>query len=342
MAKIVVMKNITYFIISIFSLLLFSCSNQNLQKVKFAGEAQGTYYVVTYFDAEGRNLQLEIDSLLTAFDQVASMWVKESIISKINRNDLGKVKNQDFKILFEISKAVYSQSGGAFDPTVGPLVNAWGFGFTDRMEVDQQLVDSLLPLVGFKKVDLIGDNLSKADSRIQFDFNAIAQGYSVDLVGDLLESKGITDYLIDIGGEVLAHGAKPSGDYWSVGIEKPKDNAGYGESLQAIVSLNNKALATSGNYRKFYEKDGVKYSHTIDPASGYPVRHSMLSVSVLADDCATADAWATAFMVLGVESALEILAKNKRMDAYFIYSGAEGDLKTYATSGLSEILKDVE
>ena len=243
-----------------------------------------------------------------------------------------------FTDIFNLSKEIHSNTTGAFDPTVGPLVNAWGFGFTDRMKVDQNVVDSLLPLVNFHKVKIAENKVIKEDSRIQFDFNAIAQGYSVDLVGKLLESKGIENYLIDIGGEVLAKGKKPNGDLWEVGIEKPKDNASYGEGLQAIVKLENKALATSGNYRKFYEVNGIRYSHTIDPKTGYPVQHSLLSVSVLADECATADAYATAFMVLGLEKSKTLLNEFKNLDAYFIYSDEHGNLKTFFTREFTDIL----
>ncbi len=311
-----------------------------MQKVKFTGEAQGTYYVVTYFDSQNRNLQPQVDSLLQAFDNSVSIWVPNSIISLINKNDPDVTVDAWFKGNFDLSKDVFENTDGAFDPTVGPLVNAWGFGFTDRMKVDSAVVDSLLPLVGFDKVKIVNGKVLKDDYRIQFDFNAIAQGYSVDLVGQLLESYGIDDYLIDIGGEVLGHGSKPGGSQWKVGIEKPKDNAAYGEGLKAIVRLKNKALATSGSYRKFYEENGIRYSHTIDPKTGFPVQHSLLSVSVLADDCGTADAYATAFMVMGVDKAMSFLKENKKPEAYFIYSGKNGELKTKHTAGFSEVLDE--
>jgi thiamine biosynthesis lipoprotein len=335
------MARIPDFLVSVFLFLFLSnCSAPPREiVVKFQGEIQGTYYVVTYYDNQDRNFQKEVDDLLADFDQTASMWVEGSVLSGINRNGKGVQPNGIFLELFEMSKKVYEKSGGAFDPTVGPLVNAWGFGFTDRMKVDQHVVDSLLPLVGFDKVSLENNHVIKSDPRIQFDFNAIAQGYSVDLIGDLLEEKGIRTYLIDIGGEVLGKGIKPDGSLWRVGIEKPDDNVAYGEGLKAIIALKDKALATSGNYRKFYEEDGIRYSHTIDPKTGYPVQHSILSVSVLADDCATADAWATAFMVSGLDQSIEILGRDKTLDAYFIYSGSTtGDLRTYFTEGFKEIL----
>lgn len=330
----------SHFYLGIFSLgliLFISCRFEQKELVKFTGEAQGTYYAVSYYSEDGKNYQQEIDSLLKAFDRSVSMWVPNSLISKINRNEENIVPDKIFKVLYNRSKEIFEVTGGAFDPTVGPLVNAWGFGFEDRMKVDQKVVDSLLPLVGFNKVQL-DEVIIKNDPRIRFDFNAIAQGYSVDLIGDFLENKGLNTFLVDIGGEVLGQGQKPGGEYWRVGIEKPADNAQYGEGLKAIVALKNKALATSGNYRKFYEEDGIRYSHTIDPKTGYPVQHSLLSVSVLADDCATADAFATAFMVLGVNKSVEILLNNKSLDAYFIFSDKNGNLKTHLTEGFKEIV----
>lgn len=329
-----------FFILLFGITIIYSCNPDSEPKqVKFNGEAQGTYYAITYYDVQGRNLQAEIDSLLEDFDQTASMWVENSIISEINRGNSNINPNAIFLELFSKSKSVHKNTEGAFDPTIGPLVNAWGFGFTDRMKVDQAMVDSLLPLVGFYKVKLEDNHIIKSDPRIQFDFNAIAQGYSVDLTGKFLERKGITDYLIDIGGEVLAKGKKPNSESWKVGIEKPVDNATYGEGLSAIVKLDNKALATSGSYRKFYEEDGVRYSHTIDPKSGYPVQHSLLSVSVLTNDCATADAYATAFMVSGLEKSKMMLDGGiNDLEAYFIYSDESGRLKTFFTEGFREIL----
>jgi thiamine biosynthesis lipoprotein len=328
-------------ILVVVSLLIIiqACSVQFAEPVKFQGQTQGTYYAITYFDENQRNFQPEIEQFLADFDLTASIWVEGSIISRINRDEDTVVINPAFRAIFEKSKYIYERSGGAFDPTVGPLVNAWGFGFTDRMKVDQHVIDSLLPLVGFDKVSLEGDHVLKADPRVQFDFNAIAQGYSVDLIGGFLAGKGVDNYLVDIGGEVLAQGQKPDGSPWKVGIEKPQDNAEYGEGLKAIVALKDKAMATSGNYRKFYEEDGIRFSHTIDPQTGYPVQHSLLSVSVIADDCASADAWATAFLVSGLDRSIEILGRDKSLDAYFIYSGStSGDLKTYFTEGFKEIL----
>lgn len=319
------------------AVVFVSCNSS--QKVSITGEAQGTYYAITYYDEQGRNLQPEIDSLLKSFDMVASMWVENSIISKVNREDTSVELNNIFIEIFKESLEVSEKTGGAFDFTVGPLINAWGFGFRNQMEMDQHIVDSLLRFVGFEKVKLLDGKIIKEDPRIQFDFNAIAQGYSVDLIADFLRSKGIHRFLVDVGGEVYAEGNKPGGEQWKVGIEKPAEDKNTQRELQAVVFLRNKALATSGSYRKFYVKDGVKYSHTINPETGYPVQHSLLSATVLADDCMTADAYATAFMVMGLEKTKEFLKETKtNLEAYLIYADEEGENQTFLTSGMRKIM----
>ena len=331
------MRNLLFLVIS--SIFLCSCkSPKEPVMVKFTGETQGTYYAITYFDADARNFQRQVDSLLKDFDHSVSLWDSGSVLSAINRNEASVKPDVLFTELFNLSSEVYKKSGGAFDPTVGPLVKAWGFGFSGRMKVDQHIVDSLLPLVGFSKVTLEEGKIIKTDPRIQLDFNAIAQGYAVDLIAQFLSDKEIKNFLIDIGGEVLGMGNKPMGEKWKVGIEKPKDNANYGEGLQAIVNLENKALATSGNYRKFYEEDGMRYSHIIDPVSGYPAKHTLLSASVLAENCATADAYATVFMVLGLEKAKSFLSGRSNLEGFFIYTNETGELEIFFTEGFGKLM----
>lgn len=301
--------------------------------------AQGTYYVITYFDHLNRDFQPQIDSLLDAFDMSVSMWEPQSVISKINRGE-DVICDEVFINTYQLARAVAEQSEGAFDYTVGPLVNAWGFGFEDRQKVDQALVDSLLPLVGYRFVSLEGSKIILEKDGIRFDFNAVAQGYSVDLVGELLASKGIQNYLVDIGGEVLAVGEKPGQGPWLVGIEKPSEDEFSERKLETSLELKNKAMATSGSYRKFYEDNGIRYSHTIDPETGFPVTHTLLSVSVVADDAGTADAWATAFMVMGVDKAKLMLESHQELEAYFIYSDEDGSLNSFFTDGLKKMLRE--
>ena len=317
----------------------FSCDQtERLVQVKFLGYAQGTYYSIIYYDAQERHFQNDIDSLLRSFDLSVSTYVDESIITRINRNDTAVVADEIFIEIFNKAMAVSKLTNGAFDVTVAPLVNAWGFGFTDRMKIDSAIVDSLRQYVGYDKISVVDGAVAKQMPEIQLDFNAIAQGYSVDLVAKYLKSKGIQRYLVDIGGEVLAKGTKPDGKKWTVGIEKPTENVNDERRLNAIVELKDEALATSGSYRKFYEENGVRYSHSIDPQTGFPVSHSVLSVSVKAADCCTADAFATAFMIMGLEKTKKFLQTNADLDVYLIYYDVDGNIQTYLTDGMEKIL----
>ncbi len=321
-------------------ILLASCNKQEKSVlVKFGGETQGTYYAITYFAGDSINLQSSVDSLLHRFDSTASTYKPNSIISRFNINDTSVVADEMFTIIFRKAMEISENTNGAFDITVGPLVKAWGFGLSNRMKMDQRIVDSLLPFVSYKKVRLENGKLYKADPRIRIDYNAIAQGYAVDVVAAFFDSKGIESYLIDIGGEVLGRGTKPGGEKWNVAIEMPTLNADDERSIQAVISLQDMAISTSGSYRKFYEEDGIRYSHTIDPSNGYPVKHSLLSVSVLSGDCMTSDAYATALMVMGLDKGKKFLADHPGMEAYLIYSAPDGSMKTYFTHGFDKLLQ---
>ena len=315
-------------------LILSSCTfQQDTKPVKLVGETQGTYYSVIYYDSQQRDFQYEIDSLLKDFDQSLSLWVPNSIISMLNRNDTMAILDHFFIENFEIAKEVANKTKGAFDPTVGSLVRAWGFGFDATKHIDDKIIDSILQFTGYQKVRVKNRKLVKDDIRTTVDFNAIAQGYSVDLLGSFLEEKGIKNYLADIGGEVKAKGNKPDGIKWKVGIEKPAENKNDQRDLKAVVTLKDKSIATSGNYRKFYEEDGIRYAHTINPKTGYPVQHSLLSVSVMAESTAIADAYATAFMVMGLEDAIIYISKDPSLEAFFIYADEQGNYQTYASEG---------
>lgn len=310
-------------------------------KIKFNGEAQGTYYAITYIAEDSLVSQMQVDSLLDAFNLCASMYEPRSIISGFNNNNAYTLADPQFIAIFNASMEVSRRTGGAFDVTVGQLVNAWGFGFKNKENISQKLIDSLLQFTGYQKVSLKDRKLIKEDPRIMIDFNAIAQGFSVDYLALFLEAKGVQNYLIDIGGEVKGKGQKPSGEKWMVAIEKPAKNKYSNQEIQAKLHLDNYSLATSGNYRKYYEENGVRYSHTIDPSTGYPAKHNLLSVSVMAKDCTTADAYATAFMVMGFEKSKEFLLKNKDLglEAYFIYSVEEKN-ETFLTDGFKKFIVD--
>ncbi len=325
------------FFFSIALLLLFSCAKE--QPIKLQGETQGTYYSIIYYDKHHRDLTHEIDSLLLDFDLTASVYNPHSLISKINTNQSDST-NQIFRDIFHKSMEISQLTNGLFDITVMPLVNAWGFGFKHKVEVHPALIDSLSQYIGYEKILLKNQKIVKQHPNIMIDFNAIAQGYAVDLLGDFFTSKGITRFLIDVGGEVLAKGTKPGMEFWKVGIEQPSEHKNAPRTLNARVALKDMALVTSGNYRKYYEKDGVRYSHTINPKTGYPVKHTLLSATVMAKNTMEADAFATAFMVMGLEKAKDFLAQHKGLDLkiYLIYTDKKGQLKTYMSNGFRTYL----
>jgi len=326
--------------------LFASCNNQipekvnskTAQKIQIKGDAQGTYYAITYYDTLNRNLKTNIDSLLLSFDLSASNYVDSSIISKVNANI--PIKLDDVFIgNFLLSQEISENTNGDYDITVRPLVELWGFGKKEPKKVKASEVNEILKFIGYKKVHLINNTIIKDDKRIQLDYNAIAQGYSVDVVARYLKTHGIENFLVDIGGEVYASGRKDDSSLWQVGIERPKDNEKYGEALTAIVKLKDRGMATSGNYRKFYIQDGVKYSHEIDPHTGYPAKQNLLSATVFAVDAAHADGYATAFMVMGFEKAKDYIAKHSEMDAFFIYTDSSGSYKYFYTQNLKKNLE---
>jgi len=325
------------------SLLIASCNTTpkpaSYKKFVLKGEAQGSYYAITYYDSLGRDLGREIDSLLDDFDQSCSNYQPNSIISKVNRNEeveLDSLFMGNFRMAQEVSK----ETQGDFDITVRPLVELWGFGLKHSDSVSKAEVDSIMSFIGYQKISLENGKVLKSDSRIMIDYNAIAQGYSVDVMANFLRSKGIKHFLIDIGGELYAENTKIDGSPWKVGIERPKDGEAYGESLSAILTLKNRGLATSGNYRKYYIKDGIKYAHTINPHTGYPVQHSLLSATVVAPSAGLADAYATAFMVMGVAKAQNILKRHPELQAFLIYSDENGNFRAYISPGLNDMLEE--
>ena len=245
-----------------------------------------------------------------------------------------------FTEVFLLAKQISQETHGAFDITVAPLVNAWGFGFKNAAQVDSIMIDSLHQFVGIAEVELIDGKVVKIDPRLMLDCSAIAKGYGVDCVARLLDSKGIRNYMINIGGELVMKGENPKMETWSIGVNKPIDDSlSVNQEIQAVLKLTNVGLATSGNYRNFYYKGGKKYAHTIDPRTGYPIQHNILSATVVAPDCATADAYATSFMVLGLDSAKQICNAHPELDAYFIYTTDKGNTEIYYTTGMKQYLQ---
>ena len=330
------MKNL-FILLAILILGISGCKEPSAY-VYNEGFIYGTIYHIVYDSPGGKDLHEQIDLELKEYDSIFSTFNKESVISKINRN-LPVESNKYFNNCFAKSEEVSEMSGGAFDITVAPLVNAWGFGFTKKESVTPEMIDSLLQLVGYKKVRLENGRIVKENPLIMLDMSAISKGYTCDLIGNYLKEKGCKNYMVEIGGEVVAHGVNAKGNAWSIGISKPDENAAIvDQDIQAVVKLPGRALATSGNYRNFYEENGKRYAHTIDPKTGYPVQHSLLSATVLADDCMTADAYATAFMVLGLEKGMELAGKLKGVEVYFIYSDDTGINKIYMSEHFKESL----
>jgi thiamine biosynthesis lipoprotein len=315
---------------------LVSCTKETYRFNE--GTIFGTLYHFTYL--ADKDLQLTIETELNRFDAELSMFNPNSTLSRINKHDTTRYNlNPHPWVLRVIQKSLeYSAlSDGAFDITVAPLVNAWGFGFSQSAVVTQPYLDSLLNFVGYKRLSLTNGYLSKSDSRIQLDASAVAKGYACDVVAEVLEKHGVRNYLVEIGGEMVLKGTNPNGTPWRVGINTPEDdstsaNLDWSEKL----TLTDCSVATSGNYRRFYIKDGKRYAHTIDPISGYPVQHSLLSATVVAEDCLTADALATAFMVMGVEKATALAERLPEVEALFICAGDNGALEVSGTSGIKK------
>ena len=312
-----------FFIIAIVTVFA-SCEKQP-QKIKYEGITQGSYFSITYFDEDGRTFEKEIDSIFREVDNAVSLWNENSIIRKVNRNE-DVVVNKIFKDNLEWARKASEFSDGAFDATIGPLVSAWGFHYKKELEMTPTMVDSIRQLVNYQNIEIIDNRVVKANPNMTLDFNAVAQGYTTDLIGKYLESRGIQNYLVDVGGEIYAKGTKPDGEMWVVGIEKPSENYDSERSVQITLELKDKGIVTSGNYRKYIEKDGVRYSHSIDPKTGYPVEQNLLSATVIAENASWADCLATICMLVGKEKASQLL-EGQGVEAYFIFV-EDGVIKT--------------
>lgn len=316
-------------------LVLASCNKP--QKIVLQGLAQGSYYAITYYDEKGRNFQHEVDSIFHAVDMSVNLWVDSSIISKVNRNEEVTL-DSIFINNFNIAQEAAQLSDGYFDPTISPIVAAWGFSYKHGDSITPQLIDSLKQLVDYRKIRIENEKIVKENPSIQLDFNAIAQGYTSDLIAHFLESRGIDNYLVDTGGEIMARGEKPDGKPWIVGIEKPAENWDSEQEVHTRIALHDKGLVTSGSTRKYVERNGKRYSHCIDPKTGYPVEHQLLSVTVLADNSVWADALASICMVMGKEKSLPLIENLDEVEAYYIYVNERNELETFATNGFQNLI----
>ncbi|MCK9561632.1 MAG: FAD:protein FMN transferase [Bacteroidales bacterium] len=333
------MRFVYFTIILYISCFFYSCNifNRTPSFIEVSGFIQGTTYRVVAEHKDNVNLQKSIDSIFASFDSVFNNYVPYSLISRVNNNDSTVVIHDDFLYLLEKSRYFYEITDGAFDITMAPLANAWGFGYkNDTVLPDKQTIDSLLQFVGMEKIRIENNKIYKQKPHVAIIGNAIAKGYSTDVIAEFLLSHAITNFLVDVGGEMRVYGNNPQGKMWNVGINTPLEGTAYDE-YSVIVSLENKSIATSGNYRKFYMKDGEKYAHTIHPKTGYPVSHNLLSASIITDKCIDADALATACMVVGLEKAIEIIDAHPQFQAVFYYY-QQDSLYTYISKDLEQYI----
>lgn len=297
------------------------------------GIAEGTSYNIIYQDDQERNLQSDIIDLLAQFEKSLSVYDETSIISRINRNENIEVDDY-FITVFNRAKEISFLTDNRFDISAEPLFRAWGFSFKEKSHIDNIVLKELRGYIGMDKIKLEGRKIIKSNPNIILNANAIAKGYSADIVADMLESKDIKNYLVEIGGEIHVSGLNSNGERWRIGIDRPSDNNLIpGQDIQVLLQLSNKGIATSGNYRQYYIEDGQKISHTIDPKTGYPVKHNLLSATVVANDALTADAFATAFLVAGIDISKEWADNFTNIDALFIYD-ENGEYKVHYTEGM--------
>ena len=316
--------------------LLISCKSKDVPYMEINGFAEGTSFHIVYKDPEERDLRNEIQGFFAEFENSLSIYEPHSLVSQINRNETDSVDTWLGRC-FELAEQVSEASDGRFDITLRPLISAYGFGGEgDFRELTDSQRDSMLQFVGYRKVRLQDGRIIKDDPRIQLDFNAIAKGYSSDLLAEMMDGMGIKDYMIEVGGEIFCRGANPRGKQWRVAIDRPVEgNYIPGNDIQTELSLTDRGLATSGNYRKFvYNEAGEMVGHTIDPLTGKFAAHNLLSATIIAPTCALADGYATACMVIGLEKSMELLAAHPELEGYLIYSDKDGNMRIYITRNI--------
>ncbi|WP_229217089.1 FAD:protein FMN transferase [Dyadobacter luteus] len=307
------------------------------QMVSINGTAQGTTYHIKYFDVQNRNLKTHIDSILTEFDKSLSLYREDSELSLFNRSHAIRLTTPYFYPVLVKSKEVYEATEGMFDPTILPLTEAYGFGAKKTNPISDIATDSILSLIGFGQIQFDSIMVSKNKEHVRLDFNGIAQGYSVDVISRFLEEKNINRYMVEIGGEIFCKGSKNEGSPWISGIENPLKPG----SLVTKVTLQNRAMTTAGNYRNHFKKDGLVFNHLINPKTGSMEQTSLLSVTVFAPDAVSADAYDTAFFVMGIEKTKAFLKTRKDLDVFLVYQNASGKLITYASDGIKDFIQSV-
>jgi FAD:protein FMN transferase len=330
-------KNILYTVVllSAMAAVWYYRKSQAAVLIQLQGETMATTYHVSYFDTANRNFQTSLDSLLKVVNKSINNYDSTSEVSRFNRSAEGLDISLPYLLpALKIAKQVFTASNGAFDMTVLPLVNAWGFGPDKKVSNDSTVIDSLKTFIGFEKISFTETRLSKTDGRTQLDFGGIGQGYGADVLADFLRGKGIENFLVELGGEGVAAGTNlATGNPWQIGILDPNSTREQ-QFFKAYAALRNKAFTTSGNYFNYKIVDGKKYSHTIDPSTGYPVSKALLSATVFAPTCTEADAWGTAFMVMGHEKAIELLAQHPELEVLLFYTAEDGTVASYVSESM--------
>ena len=325
---------VPFLVLLIVGTVLIIRQQRNMPYQKYSDFVFGTTFTVSYQCDSDMNQSIKAE--LMKVDASLSPFNKASIITAINNNE-DVTPDKMFMDVFQLAMDVSRETNGAFDITVAPLVNAWGFGFKSGEKPTARQVDSLRQIIGYQKVSLVDGKIRKQDPRMMLDCSAIAKGYGTDVVANFLRSRGVKNFMVEIGGEIVTCGVNPSRVPWKVGVIKPTDDSlNVSHEVQTVLNVTDIAMATSGNYRRFYYKDGKKFAHTIDPASGYPVQHNILSATVLAKTCATADAYATSFMVLGLDGARKVLERHPELMAYFIYDDGQGNNAVWFSPSLKD------
>ncbi len=319
---------------------LIGCSNkQNMEEINDVGYVQGTTFNIKYLNEASHGFKIQIDSLFLLVDNSLSTYVSKSLVSRVNKTDTLVEIDEHFARVLKKSMELSKESKGLFDVSIGPLAELWGFGLSERGRIDSASVDSIKEFVNFRNIKIKGDSVLLPEG-MRMDFNAIAQGYTVDLIAEFFIEKGVGNFMIEVGGEIRTKGKNAKGKTWRIGIDKPTEKMDPDNRLQAIISLENASLATSGNYRKFWvdEKTGLKYAHTLNPRTGFPAKNRLLSVSVIAPTAMEADGYSTMAMVLGLKKAIELFESKEFIEAYFIYSNEDEEMEVYSTSGFKKYL----
>lgn len=329
------MRKIAYFIVFVLPVLITSCGRQKQYYLSQGDIFHTSYHIKYEYD---KPLEEEIKAKLQQFDQSLNPFNKESVIYKVN-NNIDMSTDEWFTTVFNKAREVSEASDGAFDITCAPFINLWGFGFNKADSVTPEIIDSLKQLVGYKKISIQNKTVVKENPEIIMNMSAIAKGYSCDVIAGLLDSCNISNYMVEIGGEIRAKGINPNGVCWKIEITKPEDDkTGFISERQEVVQLCNKSLATSGNYRNYHLKDGKKYGHTIDPRTGYPAEQNILSATVITSDCMTADAYATAFMTLGLDAACKLGDSIPGLAYYFVYSDENGSPQVKSSNNIGQYI----